>query len=113
MISAYPRQRFASNRTKIAALREALKGGDGQTIDAAFATWLARADGAPGPAAFARRWGDEGLVQALEAMARSRFGRGDSDWQPQAIEQGLSAARERFLASATTAATMPLPPLNP
>ena len=107
------RRWLASEEGAFEALLGALKAGDGQGIDKAFARWLDRTDGSPGPVAFARRWGDSELVTALEAMARSRFGNEGGDWQPLGIEQGLSTARERFLSNNTTAEAMPLPPLNP
>ncbi|MEM9303714.1 MAG: hypothetical protein AAGE01_16460 [Pseudomonadota bacterium] len=103
----------ASEAGAFAALREALGSGDGQAIDRAFATWLARADGSPGPVAFARRWGDADLVDALDALARSRFGREASAPKPDGVLGGLSAARKRYLVSETVHAARPLPPLNP
>jgi len=112
-LSAWRAQRLASEAHAFRQLTRTLAGNDARACEMALYRWLGRLGWRDGPIAFARRWGDAGLVRDVQHLSASRFGREPGPWQPSGLSAGLSAARQRLLAAARAPRTGSLPAVNP
>jgi len=90
----------------------ALQAGDVDAAYAALVTWANRLDPAMSVRSFAARFGDAGLVDAIDALSRACFA-GAARPDPGAMQQPLAAARENYLHTEVAPGRRTLPPLNP
>ena len=96
-------------------LRRSIRAGDRSTLHADLLAWVRKLDAVPDIRGFARVYGDESLVAAIDSLSAHLYGPSDADADPAALWRPLAAARRRYQRSQGKAdrAGGRLPALNP
>jgi hypothetical protein len=94
-------------------LRNALRARDGEAAYQVMLAWLSRLAPDSDTRGFAGEFGDESLRQHVDALSAGLYTGGTDVPNFRELEQGLAAARARYLENAMRASHSALPPLNP
>ncbi len=96
-------------------LRRSIRAGDRSSIHADLLAWVRKLDAVPDIRGFARIYGNEELVAAIDSLSAHLYGRSHADADPAELWRPLAAARRSYQKSRGKAdrAGGRLPALNP
>jgi hypothetical protein len=94
-------------------LSRTLRSADNEKAYRALLQWLERLQPGMSARAFAEKYGDESLSEAIASLSAGIFGRAEKSGDFRRIQAALAKARKRYLARGSARRVLSLPPLNP